>query len=126
VNPWLLLVLLCLFVYRVTRLVTTDAMPLVALPREAIVLYLYPEHAEEDAQQRYVARHGNLGRPHWGKVGESLSYLIVCDWCVSVWIATLTMLILYTQTNWFAGIWITVLYGVATTVFTGWFAQKVE
>jgi hypothetical protein len=126
VNPWLLLVLLCLFVYRVTRLVTTDTMPLVAWPRETIVLYLHPEYADEDAQVRYVKKHGSLGRNHLGAFGGSLAYLITCDWCASVWVAALTMWVLYYQTDWFAGIWITVLYGVAATAFTGWFAQKVE
>ena len=125
-NHWLLLVLLCLFVWRVTRLVTTDTMPLVAWPRETIVLYLHPEYADDDAKERYIKKHGGLGPNRWGALGDSLAYLITCDWCASAWVSAVTMWILYTQTDWFPGVWVTVLYGVAAAGFTGWFAQKVE
>lgn len=125
-NPWLLLVLLCLFVWRVTRLITTDTMPLVAWPRETIVLYLHPEYADEDAQAKYARKHGSLGPNHWGAFGGSLAYLITCDWCASVWVSTIATWILYEQTDWFPGVWTAVLYGVAAAGFAGWFAQKSE
>lgn len=47
-------------VYRITRLITRDSLPLVARPRDA-------------AQRR------------WGD--RALGELVVCPWCVSFWVA---------------------------------------
>lgn len=49
-----------LAVYRLTRLVTRDSLPLVARPRDAAVR-------------------------RWGD--RALGYFVECPWCVSVWVA---------------------------------------
>jgi hypothetical protein len=57
----LILIVLCLAVYRVTRLLTRDQIPLVAVPREKI--------------------------KSWAKTNghDAVAYLVTCDWCVSMW-----------------------------------------
>lgn len=59
-SPLLLIVLICLATYSATRLLTTDKLPLIRVPREWIA--------------------GKL-RNHW------FGYLITCDWCSSVYVA---------------------------------------
>src|SRR5262245_60660675 len=115
-NPWLLLVLMCLAVYRVTRFFTRDQLPLVAKPREALLLFLYPAYAE--AGDEVKIKH----RAHGGEYGRTLAYLISCDWCQSVWWSTALTWILYESTNWFEGVWMAVLFGIAAATFTGWVA----
>jgi hypothetical protein len=65
VTPFIFL-LLALSTWRITHLVVEDTIPLVAKPREAIIA------RNED---------GNL------------AYLLGCTYCSSVWVATLTVLI---------------------------------
>lgn len=84
--PWWLLLLTVGATYRLTRLVTRDQLPLVAGLRERLLLFWYPEFAEEKSRQRYEARRGRTPKPHWGGLGWSLAYLVTCDWCVSVWV----------------------------------------
>lgn len=59
---WLLVDALA--VYRATRLLTRDSLPLVARPRDAVVR-------------------------RWGET--SLGYFVECPWCVSVWIAAVAV-----------------------------------
>lgn len=57
---WLIVVLICVGTYRITRLLAVDALPLIAKPREWIVNKLGEEHA--------------------------ISYLVTCMWCVSMYV----------------------------------------
>lgn len=75
---WLLLLLYLLSVHRVTRLLITDKIPIVARPRDAVAGYF----GEFDAE-------GNLiGGRQLGVVGWSIAYLLTCPWCMSVWVGT--------------------------------------
>jgi hypothetical protein len=74
---WLLLVLTCLATYRVTRLLVTDALPLIAIPRYRIFSYLAVTNGNGEI----------LGPRRWGTLGWSLAYLITCPWCMSGWVA---------------------------------------
>lgn len=83
---WLvLLVVLSLATFRLTRLITTDDFPLVRIPREWIVGQKEPDHMrwDEDShtweQPRY---HG-----HEGKWYYWLGELITCPWCASGWVS---------------------------------------
>ena len=77
-NPWLLLVLLCLATHRLTRLAVDDHLPVIAVPRERIRHYF----GEFDTQGNLIA-----GR-NLGIVGWSIAYLTGCSWCFSPYIAT--------------------------------------
>jgi hypothetical protein len=81
VNPWILVVLTCLATHRATRLLTRDHLPLVAVPRAAIVNYLDPPVRVDGVDVEPPPR-----RP-LGVVGWSLAFLLECDWCMSVWVA---------------------------------------
>jgi len=75
---WFLLVLTCLATYRVTRLLVTDTLPLVAVPRYRVITYLvWTDPAD-----------GHIVAPRrWGTLGWSLAYLVTCPWCMSGWVA---------------------------------------
>lgn len=62
------LIILALAVYRITRLVTTD-----------VILNRY----REKIWRRYPPENGGLG------------YLITCDWCTSLWVSSLVV-VMYT------------------------------
>lgn len=74
---WFLAVLTCLATYRVTRLIVTDTLPVIATPRWAVVRYLAT-----------LDRDGNItGARRWGTLGWSVAYLVTCPWCMSGWVA---------------------------------------
>ena len=80
-SPALLAVLFILGVYRGTRLITRDEMPLFKFPRDVIVAFFDPatEHTER----------WSWAKPRGGWLGQSIAYLAECDWCASVWVAGL-------------------------------------
>ena len=85
---WLTVLLTCLATHRVTRLLTRDQLPLVAWPRERVVLFCDPRLAEKSTLEWHARRTGGRApRPHGGGLGRSVAYLITCDWCVSVYVA---------------------------------------
>lgn len=59
----MIVVLTILAVARVTRLITTDV--LFEAPRNAVARWL-------------------MG--HWERIGDKAAYLVVCDWCASVYV----------------------------------------
>jgi len=79
--PWLLAILTCLATHRVTRVVTRDYLPIIAIPRRKIVLWLDPA-VEVDG--RHITP---TPRYPLGILGRSVAYLLECDWCASVWVA---------------------------------------
>lgn len=76
----LTLILLALATHRVTRFVTRDAFPLIAIPRERFEARwgVWDEPAEVRGKPM-DARGTNL-------LMMSLVYLWGCDWCTSVWV----------------------------------------
>lgn len=77
----LLVIFTCLATHRITRLLTRDHLPLIALPREKIINYLDPPVMIDGILVEPTPR-----RP-WGIFGWSLAFLLECDWCMSVWVA---------------------------------------
>lgn len=86
-NLVLTVVILALATHRVTRLITRDSIPLVAIPRE-----------------RFIARWAAYDQPEEMKgvgihpkgtniVMRSAAYLWECDWCASVWVGGILTLI---------------------------------
>jgi hypothetical protein len=61
------IVAVCLTTYRVTRLITLDAFPLFAAPRDRVLR--------------------RFGEDHW------FSYLITCMWCASVYVSAGVVLV---------------------------------
>jgi Protein of unknown function (DUF1360) len=110
---------MCISVYRATRLVTSDEFPPVKIPREAIVMYLYPEYAEDRAKA--VAH-----KPHLGIFGKSLAYLMLCEWCMSVWVSLAFTLAIWHWTSWFTHWMTATLFGITAAAFTGTFSQWFE
>jgi hypothetical protein len=76
---YLLVSLFILGVYRGTRFVTRDELPIFKFPRDVIVAFFdpAPEHTQRWAWAK--SRAGGFGR--------SVAYLVECDWCVSVYVA---------------------------------------
>lgn len=75
-----ILIILGLATHRVTRLVTRDQLPLIAVPRERFTSRWAAYDEPED--MRGVAVH-----PKGTNVFmRSLAYLWECDWCTSVWV----------------------------------------
>jgi hypothetical protein len=77
----LLVILTCLATHRVTRLLTRDHLPLIAIPRERLIFWLDPP----------VKRDGEMIDPPpkrpLGIFGWSVAFLMECDWCMSVWVS---------------------------------------
>jgi hypothetical protein len=101
---WLLLIVMSLAVYRLTRLVVADTFPPVLWLRDwlaggwrpltlaeheryvaaspsaqAVLRDAWSYDPEDDLRQRYVRRAG--WSPHW------LAELLSCPWCASGWVA---------------------------------------
>jgi hypothetical protein len=97
---WLLLVLIFLVVYRGTRLITRDNLPLISIPREAFVqrwgAFQDAARIPDDRRRNWLVRGFRYvfagqwpsinGLTRTNLVMKSLAYLIECDWCTSVWV----------------------------------------
>lgn len=77
----LLVIMTCFATHRVTRLITRDHLPLVAIPRTAIIQWLDPVMVIDGEPIKPTPK-----RP-LGVVGWSVAFLLECDWCMSVWVA---------------------------------------
>jgi hypothetical protein len=75
---WLFILMFTLTTYRVTRLATYDQFPLIAVPRRRLQNWLEPS-------PRWVAQRPTA-RAHLGALGRTISYLLTCDWCMSIWL----------------------------------------
>jgi hypothetical protein len=76
-NSWLLVLLIFLATHRLTRLAIADEVPVVKVPRDALIRFL-------DPTPQMVAAQPSL-RGHWGNKGRALAYLLECPWCMSTW-----------------------------------------
>jgi hypothetical protein len=92
-------------------------------PREIIVSYLYPEYSDNDWR---LNRPTKVFQAHWGEFGRTIAYLMVCDWCMSVWVSGFITWFLMIHTGYYdQGGWIeAVMYGIAASTVTGWIASK--
>jgi hypothetical protein len=118
---WLLVVILCVATHRVTRLITRDAFPIIARPREAFGdrwASFADAKTREDRKKTVSGKTTNIFM-------ASVAYLWECDWCVSVWVATgLTTAAYFTtplaDQHWF----VSVLVGLTASSVTGLTAQR--
>jgi Protein of unknown function (DUF1360) len=115
---WLTVLLLVLATHRVTRVITRDAIPLVATPRNAFVNRW---GRPADAQTREQRRTSFSGKRTNGFTA-SLAYLWECDWCASVWVGgVLAVLTNFHGDNWW---WQAGLVAAAASSVTGLIAQR--
>ena len=118
---WLLVALIVISTHRVTRLITRDALPLIAAPREAFVQRWGGYVDAETPEERKLSINGS----RTNIVMKSLAYLWECDWCASVWVAAGV-----TYTAWEFTIlgeqhWaVAILVGLAASSGTGLIAQR--
>lgn len=96
----LLVILLFLTVYRGTRLIVSDKLPVIDLPREAFVQrwgsYADAERILDTKRYNFVVRAWRYvfagqwpsinGVTRTNLVMKSLAYLWECPWCTSVWV----------------------------------------
>lgn len=99
---------------RVTRLVTTDKMPLLAYPRDAFVRR-WGVYEDSTGDERRTAIGGK--RTNW--VMASLAYLWECSWCASIWVGAGLAYLTYAWPQ--VTVWI--LAALVASYFTGWAAK---
>jgi len=118
---WLLVLLILVATHRVTRLITRDAIPIIAVPREA---FAQRWATAADAKTREDRRQSIGGRPT-NLVMRSLAYLWECDWCASVWVAAVITYLAWRWTPLGDQHWlVAVLVGLTASSFTGLVAQR--
>jgi len=116
--------LVCLATHRATRLVTRDAIPIFALPRQWIDARWGIEEQDVRDLKRAIKDEPELKtRLRIPNVFlRSLAYLVTCDWCTSIWmsafITTFAMIFIGFTWPWWILLWLT-----ASTV-TGLIAQR--
>lgn len=81
-SPFLIVVTAVLATHRVTRLITRDKMPLIAIPREAFAQRWATYVDAKTIDERRTSLNGSKTNI----VMQSLAYLWECDWCMSVWV----------------------------------------
>lgn len=96
----LLVTLLFLAVYRGTRLIVKDKLPLIDIPREAFVqrwgAYENASRIPDDKLRNWLVRAYRYvfaaqwpsinGKNRTNLIMKSLAYLWECPWCTSVWV----------------------------------------
>lgn len=102
---WLIYILIALATARVTRLLVADTIPVIAVPREWLHRWLDPR----DKDNRKLS--APLGSP-----GRSLAYLMTCEWCTSVYVATAVVFL----TAEYVSVPLPWLVVGAACMFTGW------
>lgn len=113
--------MLILATHRVTRLITRDAIPVIAIPREAFA-QRWATFTDDKTKE---ARRQSIGGHKTNIVMSSLAYLWECDWCVSVWVsAVLTTLAYHFTLLGDQHVYVAVLVGLAASTGTGLIAQR--
>ena len=120
-DVWLLVILTCLATHRATRLITRDHLPLIAIPRQRFIMWADPP-AEVQLPDGTTVPIEPRPRYPLGILGRSLAFLLECDWCMSVWVATVMVLMEWYLTNWPVP-YPPLLVAAASTV-TGLIAQR--
>lgn len=118
---WLIVVLICLATHRVTRLITSDGIPLIATPRDAFVQRW---GVFSDAKTRENRKTSIGGKPTNGFM-RSLAYLWECPWCVSVYVAPVVTYLTWRWTSlgdqhW----WFIILVALAASTVTASIAER--
>lgn len=98
--------------FRITRLVTTDAVPF----EEAREKFVHRWGTYDDATDKTVSI---SGKPtSWAM--RKIAYLWECDWCASMWVAALVVIATMQVTS----IPLPVLVALSASAFTGIAAKK--
>jgi hypothetical protein len=114
VTPGLLIPLIFLVIFRVTRFVIEDTWPPIGVPRKWLLNYWDPD------LDWIAEREG--ARPHWGRLGPVLRYLFSCPWCMSVWLGPI---VIYVTMQWYE-VPAPVLVWIAGSAVTGLLAGLEE
>jgi hypothetical protein len=122
---WVTVLLVCLATHRLTRLVTRDALPIVAIPREWIDRHWGMEESDVQSLKAALAADPSLrDRLWWPNVlKRSVAYLITCDWCTSVWVAGGVTVFTKIYIGGFGWMWAPLMWLTASSV-TGLIAQR--
>lgn len=96
---------------RLTRLVTRDKIPLIAVPREAFIQRwgVYEDDTGEERKTAIGGRPTNIFM-------ASLAYLWECDWCMSMWLGGG---LVYLTWHW-QEVMFWVLLGLTASYAAGW------
>lgn len=117
---WLLVIVLILATHRVTRLITRDALPIIAIPREAFA-NRWATFADAPPERKWEGISGKKTNI----VMSSIAYLWECDWCTSMWVAAaLTTIAYYLTPLGDQHVYVAVLVGLAASTGTGLIAQR--
>lgn len=105
-------IVLCLATFRITRNITTDAFPFAEL-RE---VYVQRWGVYDDVASKSVA----IGGKPTNWLMRKIAYLWECDWCTSVWVASILTWI----TVQFMSVPLPVFTALAASAVTGLIAQR--
>lgn len=107
---WMTVLLICAATFRLTRFVTRDAFPPIALARAWIQRKWDPFDDEGWVNyERYTGEERALlisglkasGIPTPTTWRRSIAYLVTCTWCVSIWLgAVVTLFAVLTPSHW--------------------------
>lgn len=117
---YLLTMLIMLATYRVTRLITRDKLPLIALPRDKFVERWGVYEDEPDKTIPIGVRDRLLDGRRTNLFMRSLAYLWECDWCMSIWIGAAMVY----AVNYYVDLPYPVLQWLAASAITGILAQQ--
>lgn len=103
-NPWLVVVLIALTTYRLTRLIVDDRISKPVVDR-----------VQEWAERRWIAKRpdSDTNSDQWQ---SSVAYLFSCPWCVSVYVAGAVTVVV---DAWFEPVALPVLVAVVASGVTG-------
>lgn len=119
---WMLVALVTLATYRLTRLITADAFPPIARPRRWLDKHWNP-FPDQDAWEAYASsppevrkivnenlrqQYGIRSRPTGWR--RSIAYLVGCAWCTSIWVgagvSAFAMIFIGLTWPWFVLVWL--------------------
>lgn len=82
-----LLLLLGLACHRITRVITRDHLPIIAIPRDAFINRWAAYDIMDDGTlpDQKISISGKPTNPFM----RSTAYLLECDWCMSIWVSAI-------------------------------------
>jgi len=117
-SHWFVILLAIFATHRITRLLTRDKMPLIAVPREAFAQRWAVYEDVKAVEQQYTSLNGK----RTNIVMRSLAYLWECDWCMSVWVGAAIAWGTYAWID--VWVWQVILLGATASTITGLIAQR--
>jgi uncharacterized protein DUF1360 len=129
---WVTLVLIALATYRLTRLITRDAFPLIAVPRDWIQTKWDP--FDDEGWENYARYSDNelrllveslrtRGIPRPTQWKRSIAYLVTCPWCVSIWVGAAVSVLSVAPLHLITWTWSPFVW-LAASALTGLIAQR--